>query len=62
MVGVARMFRMPEEIAKANIEHFKRLLETETEPKKRAMIERLLAEEESKLASLLKRGKSDEEG
>ena len=49
---------MPEEIAKANIEHFKRLLEMETEPKKRATIERLLAEQETKLAALKKRRKS----
>ncbi len=43
---------MPEEIAKANIDHFKKLLETETDPKKRAVIERLLAEEELKVATL----------
>jgi hypothetical protein len=46
---------MPEKIAKANIEHFKKLLETKTDAKKRAMIERLLAEEELKLAALKKR-------
>jgi hypothetical protein len=39
---------MPQEIAKANIEHFKKLLETETDAQKRAVIERLLAEEERK--------------
>ena len=43
---------MPDWIAKANIEHFKRLLETEKDPQKRAMIERELAEEESKRAVL----------
>ena len=43
---------MPEEIAKANIEHFKTLLETERDAKKRAVVERLLAEEEQKLAAL----------
>jgi len=48
-------FPMPEEIAKANIEHFKRLLETETDTKKRAVIERRLAEEERKLTALKKR-------
>lgn len=46
---------MPEEIAKANIEHFRKLLETESDAKKRAVIERLLAEEERKLAALRKR-------
>jgi len=45
---------MPEQIAKANIAHFKKLLETETDAKKRAVIERLLAEEEQKLAALKK--------
>jgi len=43
---------MPEEIAKANVDHFKKLLEAETDPKKRAMIERLLAEEELKATTL----------
>jgi hypothetical protein len=42
---------MPKEIAKANIEHFKKLLQTEADAEKRAVIERLLAEEELKLAS-----------
>ena len=46
---------MPQEIAKANIEHFRKLLETETDAKKRAVIERLLREEEQKLAALKKR-------
>jgi hypothetical protein len=35
-------------IIRANIDRFKELLETETDPKKRAMIERLLGEEETK--------------
>ena len=43
---------MPKEIASANIEHFRKLLKTETDAKKRAVIERLLAEEEQKLAAL----------
>jgi hypothetical protein len=46
---------MPDWIAKANIEHFKKLLEAETDPHKRAVIERELAEEEANLAELLKR-------
>jgi hypothetical protein len=46
---------MPEEIAKANIEHFKKLLKMEMDAKKRAVIERLLAEEEQKLTTLKRR-------
>jgi hypothetical protein len=53
-MGGASSFRMPVEIAKANIEHFKNLLETESDPKKRRVLERLLAEEELKLAAALK--------
>jgi len=41
---------MPDWIAKANIEHFKKLLETEKDPRKRAVIERELAEEQAKQA------------
>ncbi len=52
--GNRRARVMPDWIAKANIDHFKRLLETEKDPKKRAMIERELAEEEAKLSALLK--------
>ncbi len=46
---------MPEEIAKANVEHFEKLLETKSDAKKRAVLERLLAEEELKLAALKKK-------
>jgi len=53
---------MPELIAKANIEHFKKLLETETDATKRAMIERLLAEEEQRLAAIRKQRMTDKEG
>ena len=45
---------MDAEIAKANIEHFKKLLETETDAAKRDVLKRLLAEEELKLAAALK--------
>ena len=45
---------MPEEIAKANIEHYKKLLKTETDVERRAVIERLMAEEELKLSAALK--------
>jgi hypothetical protein len=48
---------MSDWIAKANIGHFKKLLERETDPKKRAVIEAELAEEEQKLATLLKGNK-----
>jgi hypothetical protein len=39
-----------ESIVRANIDRFRRLLETETDPAKRAMIVKLLAEEEAKQA------------
>jgi hypothetical protein len=42
-----------DKIARLNIEHFKRLLERETDETKRKMILRLLAEEEAKLKALL---------
>ena len=51
---------MPVEIAKANIEHFKKLLGTEAEAEKRAMIERLLAEEKQKFAWLRKASEREE--
>jgi hypothetical protein len=41
-------------IAQANINHFKSLLRTENDPNKLAMIKRLLAEEEAKLARFRK--------
>ena len=41
-------------IVEANIARFKLLLETETDPTKRAMEIRLLAEEEAKLALISK--------
>jgi hypothetical protein len=37
-------------IAQANVARFKLLLETETDPTKRAMLAKLLAEERAKLA------------
>jgi hypothetical protein len=46
---------MPDWIAKANIDHFKKLLQTEKDPQRRAMIEREWAEEEAKRAELLKK-------
>jgi len=53
---------MPDWIARANIEHFKRLLETESDPQRRAVIEKELAEEEAKLAELLKRPDNGKKG
>jgi hypothetical protein len=53
-----QQFSMPDEIARANIEHFKRLLQAETDPKKRSTLKRLLDEEDAKLATLKKQGKS----
>jgi hypothetical protein len=35
-----------------NVEHYRRLLATETDPAKRGTIEKLLAEEEAKLRAL----------
>ena len=43
---------MERTVARLNIEHFKRLLETETDETKRQTLLRLLAEEEAKLRSL----------
>ena len=51
---------MPDWIAKANIEHFKKLLGTEKDPRKRAVIERELVEEEAKLAAIKKQGERKE--
>ena len=42
----------PSTIAKLNIEHFRRLLASETDPVKRETVARLLAEEEAKLRRL----------
>jgi hypothetical protein len=39
-------------VARLNIEHFKRKLAEDTDPAKREMLMRLLAEEEAKLAAL----------
>ena len=48
---------MDESIAKLNIEHYKRLLASETEATKRQSIARLLADEEVKLAKIPKERK-----
>jgi hypothetical protein len=41
---------MDKTVADLNIEHFRKLLAAETDPVKRQTIERLLTEEEAKLA------------
>jgi hypothetical protein len=46
---------MDRDIARLNIEHFRKLLERETDESKRAVLLRLLAEEEAKL-TVLNRG------
>ena len=43
---------MDEKVAKLNIEHYKRLLASETDETKRVSIARLLAEEEANLAKI----------
>lgn len=48
---------MDKSVAELNIAHFKRLMETETDANKRKMLKQLLAEEEEKLASILKSGR-----
>lgn len=48
-------------IARLNIDHFKKKLATEMEESKRALLERLLAEEEAKLAELLGKTAGDQE-
>ena len=46
---------MDKAVAELNIEHYRKLLATEPEPSKRATVERLLVEEEAKLAALTNR-------
>lgn len=48
-------------IHKANIEHLKKLLDAETDPKKRGPLERKLAEHELRLAALLKNSSQRQE-
>jgi len=43
---------MDKTIARLNIEHYRRLLARETDDARRRKIERLMAEEEAKLAAL----------
>jgi hypothetical protein len=48
---------MDKAVAKLNIEHYERLLAAETDAANRQSIGRLLAEEEAKLAAILKERK-----
>ena len=48
---------MDKSIAKLNIEHYKKMLACETDATKREIIARLLAEEEAKLAKIVKERK-----
>jgi hypothetical protein len=49
---VEGMFVMDKFVAKANIEHYRRLLAKESDEAKRQLLARLLAEEEAKLTGL----------
>jgi hypothetical protein len=53
---------MDQFLAKANIEHFKKLLASEIDAHKRLVLENLLAEEGSKLAAALRRLNESKEG
>ena len=48
----ADKFTSPRGIAELNIEHYSKLLQTSLDEQKRTTVERLLAEEKAKLASL----------
>ena len=43
-------------VARLNIDHFRQLIATETDPKKLTLLRRLLADEEAKLVRLLAPG------
>ena len=47
---------MPDWVAKANIDHFKKLLEAERDPQKRAMIELGREQAKTKAAALKQQG------
>jgi hypothetical protein len=60
--GGERALDSPKNIARLNIDHYRRLLATETDPSKRAIIQKLLSEEEAKLRSLEDERKRDSSG
>jgi hypothetical protein len=51
---MADAFTSPQHIARLNIEHFSRLLQTPLDERTRTTVERLLAEEKAKLENLPK--------
>jgi hypothetical protein len=53
---------MDRSIARLNIEHFRRLLATETDEARRKILQRLLAEEEAKLADSGPEGDNPKQG
>lgn len=53
-VGVKRTSGMDKTVARLNIEYFRKKLQSESDGKQREMLLRLLAEEEAKLAALMK--------
>ena len=56
-VGHEGLF-MDEFVARLNIEHYRKVLTTETDETKRALIEKLLADEEARLAKQGKKSHS----
>jgi len=50
---------MDRTVADLNIEHFRRLLAAEIDPARRQVLDRLLAEEQTKLASMPTRSKPE---
>ncbi|CAN0264530.1 unnamed protein product [Phaeothamnion confervicola] len=48
---------MDQTVAELNIEHFRKLLLTSLDDEKRAMVKKLLAAEEAKLATILRQRK-----
>jgi len=53
---------MDRDIARLNIEHFRKLLERETDETRRNMLLRLLAEEEAKLSALSRSAREQKAG
>jgi hypothetical protein len=53
---------MDRDIARLNIEHFRKLLERETDETRRNMLLRLLAEEEAKLSVLSRNPREQKAG
>jgi hypothetical protein len=58
--GACRMTPSARMIIELNIKHYRKLLNSETDASKRETIAKLLAEEEAKLARLLRQNNGDE--